>query len=107
MSDPAISAAHCLLLTCSPALAQVVSRGCVILNPAQTNTIQSKELVSKDLCTRDGKVISLLNVRNSQGWEGKIVPPYNRATMKAKGQPTEADVTLQTPSATYWIHIKP
>lgn len=107
MSDPSITAALCLLLTCGPALAQVPSRGCVLLNPVQRNIVEAKDLVSKDLCTRDGKVISLLSVRDTQGWEGKLIPPYNRVTMKAKGQPSETEVTLQTPSATYQVHIEP
>mgnify|MGYP001553064256 CR=1 FL=1 len=107
MSDPAVAAALCLLLTCTPALAQNPARGCVLLNPVQPNVVTAKDLSSKDLCTRDGKAISSVSVGNSQAWEGKLVPPYNRVTMRAKGEPVETNVTFQTPSATYQVHIKP
>lgn len=108
MSDPAVSAALCLLLACSPAMAQQApTRGCVLLNPVQPNQVGASDLASKDLCTQDGKVISSLYVRDSQAWEGKLIPPYNRVTMRPRGQPTETDVTLQTPSASYQVHIKP
>lgn len=107
MSDPAVAAAMCLLLTCTPALAQNSARGCVLLNPVQPNLITAKDLSSKDLCTRDGKAISSISVGNSQAWEGKLVPPYNRVTMRAKGDPVETKVTFQTPSSTYQVHIKP
>lgn len=107
MSDPALSGAICVVLSCTPVLAQDPARGCILLNPVQPNTLYAQDLAFNDLCSQDGKVISIVNVDNSRSWEGKIVPPYNRVRMSSKGETTETQVTFRTPSATYQVRIKP
>lgn len=107
MSDPSVNAALCLLIACSPAIGEVPTRGCILLNPVQPNTVQAQDLSTKDLCTQDGKVISYVNTSGSRVWEANVIPPYNRVTMTLKGQAEETTVTLRTPNSQYEVLIKP
>lgn len=107
MTDAAISAALCLLVACPPVFAEAPTRGCVVLNPAQQISVSAKDLRSKDLCTRAGERISLIQVGNTRDWAGKIVPPYNRVTLTPKGDGGPTTVSIQTPTATYKAKVEP
>ncbi|MCU9529348.1 hypothetical protein [Pseudomonas mosselii] len=107
MTDHVNAATFLLLLICSSAMAQSFDRGCIMLSPVQPNTLRAHELDTRDLCTQDGKAISYLSVGDARGWDGKVVPPYNRVRMTVRGPATETKVTFQTPSATYRLQITP
>ncbi|WP_323601140.1 hypothetical protein [Pseudomonas putida] len=107
MTDHVNAATFLLLLICSSSLAQNFDRGCIMLNPVQPNTLRAHELDTRDLCTQDGKAISYLSVGDARGWDGKVVPPYNRVRMTVRGLVTVTNVIFQTPSATYRLQITP
>lgn len=105
MSNAAIAAALCLLATCPVASAD--SGGCLYLKAGREITVSVDDLKSKYLCTRDGKIITMVTVSNSQNWSAQIVAPFTQIKLTNKGEGGEAVVSAQSRATTYTVRISP
>lgn len=105
MSNAAIAAALCLLAACPVASAD--SGGCLYLKAGRAITVSVDDVKTKDLCTRDGKIITMVTVSNSQNWSAQIVAPFTRIKLTNKGEGGEAVVSAQSRTTTYTARIVP